>query len=150
MAGKLAKTLSKRLSDGLAPRGSRADLIRKSGISGQTIDRWLTGENTPDLDQLEAAAAALGRDPIDLLFPGELPKPIVMPPSKDQAIDAAIQILESARTHPDRLSNVKRELLAVIRDELDDSEAGATLDSIRLKLAARRARQDSEAVKKRG
>lgn len=98
--GKIAEAFRKRFGDRLAARGAKAEFVQKSGIPRSTFDRWLVGPTSPDLDQLEEIAAAFEMSPIDLVFPGELPKPVVTPPSRDQVIDEAIRILEDARSGP--------------------------------------------------
>lgn len=89
--GKLLETFKNRLGSALSERGATADLIRNAQISRQTIDRWISGERTPDLLQVEAAAKALGKSPIDLLFPGELPR--APEPNHQEIVSKFIEML---------------------------------------------------------
>ncbi len=70
--GNLANTFRNRLAALLGGRGAKLDLARTSGFSRPSIDRWLAGGNSPDLDQVDALARALGKNPLSLLSePGE-------------------------------------------------------------------------------
>lgn len=139
---KLAETFKNRLASALEPRGIAA-AARGADLSRKTVDRWLRGENVPDLNQVDDVAGALGRPAIDLLFPGELPKPVVMKPNPEQAIEAIREALAGG------LTGVRRELFEEI-SALDEAEAAAALDGLRMKREALKGREKAKPHKGRG
>lgn len=66
----VAKSFNNRIYAISKTRGAVAELVRKTGISRQTVDRWIAGTHAPDLHQLDAIANALNISPADLLDPG--------------------------------------------------------------------------------
>lgn len=75
-----AKSFKNRISAISETRGAVAELVRKTGISRQTVDRWIAGTHTPDLNQIDAIASALSTTPSALLDPGS---PAVPPHLQD-------------------------------------------------------------------
>lgn len=65
---KLREVFGKKLELELHEKwGAKGVLTSRAGISRQTLDRWLAGTHTADLDQVEAVAKALGKEPVALL-----------------------------------------------------------------------------------
>lgn len=60
-----------RFAIAIAKWGKHEDFAKKAGISRATVTRWLAGENTPDLNQVESAARVLDKAPIDLIMSDE-------------------------------------------------------------------------------
>lgn len=62
------KQFGARLLNELVDRGwSQSDLGRAAGVSRDSISRYVTGKNLPDLPQLKRIAEALDMEPADLL-----------------------------------------------------------------------------------
>ncbi len=50
---------------------SQAELVRRSGVSEQTIRELLRGEHPPSLPVARKVAAAVGAGSVDAVFPAE-------------------------------------------------------------------------------
>jgi transcriptional regulator with XRE-family HTH domain len=70
-----AEIFKKRFADAMAPRGSRADFARKTGMSRTGIDAYISGESTPSIASLDRIADALDTTPQALIAPSEEPPP---------------------------------------------------------------------------
>lgn len=66
---KMSQAFKSAIESAFSERGARAEFLRRSGISQNTVHLWQKGERVPDLDQAEVAAKALGRPPQEILFP---------------------------------------------------------------------------------
>jgi transcriptional regulator with XRE-family HTH domain len=65
-AGNLRRAMERRLP---RARNPASELERLSGVSDSSINRWLNEQSSPNLDQIEAVALALGLRPHELLIP---------------------------------------------------------------------------------
>lgn len=84
MTRKTSEAFKKRIAAEFSG-GIPSDFLSRSGLSWQTVKRWIDGERVPDLEQLEKAAHGLGlTDPLALLSTTEeepwarVPEPILV------------------------------------------------------------------------
>lgn len=98
------KALVKALETALAPRGAKAEFLRKTGMSPSSLAGYLKGENAASIDQLDRIADALGVDPWELLKPPNTPelqktgpKPVTSPPTS--LLGEAVRILAGLDEH---------------------------------------------------
>ena len=65
------KALIKALQEGLAPRGAKAEFLRATGLSPSSLAGYMSGDNSPSIDQLDRIAGALGIESWELLKPAD-------------------------------------------------------------------------------
>lgn len=98
----LWKLLFNRLEKDLDPKkhhGQKAEFCRVTGFARTKVDRWLTGESVPGVDELEAISKWFGLQPWELIKPdAALP---TVTPTEEQLLamvkerDVLIKNLES-------------------------------------------------------
>lgn len=69
-AENLATLLRKRYPSAKNDTARNREYGKDSGIAKKTVRRWLIGEVSPNLDQIELAARSLKIQPYQLLVPG--------------------------------------------------------------------------------
>lgn len=66
---KSSETFINFLKGALLGHGAVSEFCRKSGFARPTVDRWLKGENSPTLENLERIAAILDKPVPEMLSP---------------------------------------------------------------------------------
>lgn len=88
---KLTKLFVENILTRIDYHGGVADLARKTGLARATIDKWLRDEQSPNLENVEIIAKALGVGAWELLKPEES-EPTQTKPS----IKTALKIVNEA------------------------------------------------------
>lgn len=102
--------LRKRLNLFCQKRGAKAEIRAKTGFSASQLDRYISGETVPGVDQLEKIAEALGVQPWELIKPeAALPTPQPNPPTVD-ALLAVIKEQEKRLEEKVANKNVQAEI----------------------------------------
>ena len=104
---KLSNLLRNRLKAALDRRGAVAEFVRKVGVSRTGVENWLAGKSSPNIENLESIAEALGVQPWELIKPeGALPTPAPESPAVEplleavRRLEARVRELEKSPSHP--------------------------------------------------
>lgn len=114
--------LRNKLKDNLSAYGSVSQFCRMTGFSRTAVDNWLNNTSSPNIENLDVIADALGQDPAELLQPPEATSKIrkLTPTEALEVIKEALDELEAKKKILENY-NCAKEALKRVYSSADDS-----------------------------